>query len=94
MAELFLKCFWEEEQANGNVAVEAMKIVYFLIVRETKARLYATGGNLVKTEIDVWRKEITPGLDPWKLKKRWKKCDLELKWAGKGHQFEMARGGY
>lgn len=39
-------------------------------MRETKACLYAARGDFVRTKIDMYGKEITPGLDSCKDKKR------------------------
>lgn len=59
------------------------------MMRETKACLY----DLVATQIDACEKGITPSLDPCKDKKTWKRCDLELKWTGRGYAYGRARGG-
>lgn len=73
--------------AHARVCVQT-----FLMMRETKACLYAARGDFVRTKIDICGKEITPGLDSCKDKERWKRYDLELKWAGRGCKFERARG--
>lgn len=62
-------------------------------MRETKACLYAARGDFVRTKIDMYGKEITPGLDSCKDKKRQKRYDLELKRAERGCKFERTRRG-